>query len=94
MDKKLLEFLITAKKATYAGKGAETTSSRIKSHDLIYEDGDFLKEALLLVPEEKPFRGPADSNIFCPFLVQRRIPTGGLSPSCISFSLLVKTISI
>ena len=103
MDKNLLDFLITAKKATYAGKGAETTSSRIKSHDLIYEDGDymyydtylgtgkfageealwikdvpywsmnyigrvigdnfsgdFLKEALLLVPEEKPFRGPAD----------------------------------
>ena len=42
MDKKLLEFLITAKKATYAGKGAETTSSRIKSHDLIYEDGDYM----------------------------------------------------
>ena len=101
MDKELVEFLIRAKKATYAGKGAETTSSREKSHDLIYRDGDymyydtylgtgkfageeafwikdipywsmnyigrvtgenfsgdFLKEALLLVPEDKPFRGP------------------------------------
>ena len=101
MDKKLGNFLITAKKATYAGKGAETASSRVKSHDLIYQDGeymyydtylggdkfageealwisevpfwsmnyigrvtgdnfsgDFLKEALLLVPEDKPFRGP------------------------------------
>ena len=101
MDKNLPGFLITAKKATYAGKGAETTSSGMRSHDLIYEDGDymyydtylgtgrfageealwikgvpywsmnyigrvtgedfsgdFLKEALLLVPEDKPFRGP------------------------------------
>jgi len=101
MDKKLLDFLITAKRATYAGKGAETAPSREKSHDLIYRDGDFmyydtylgtgkfageealwindnpywsmnyigrvtgenfsgdfLKEALLLVPEDKPFRGP------------------------------------
>lgn len=101
MDKELVEFLIRAKKATYAGKGAETTPSREKSHDLIYRDGDymyydtylgtgkfageealwikdipywsmnyigrvtgdnfsgdFLKEALLLVPEDKPFRGP------------------------------------
>ena len=103
MDKKLVEFIIKAKQATYAGKGAETTSSRVKSHDLIYKDGDymyydtylggekfageealwikgkpywsmnyigrvigdsfsgdFLKEALLLVPEDKPFRGPKD----------------------------------
>ena len=101
MDRKSVDFLIRAKKATYAGKGAETISSREKSHDLIYEDGDymyydtylggnkfageealwisktpfwsmnyvgrvigenfsgdFLKEALLLVPEDKPFRGP------------------------------------
>ena len=101
MDKELVDFLIRAKQATYAGKGAETASSRVKSHDLIYRDGDymyydtylggnkfageealwisevpywsmnyvgrvtgdnfsgdFLKEALLRVPEEKPFRGP------------------------------------
>ena len=101
MDKELVEFLFMSQKATYAGKGAETTSSREKSHDLIYRDGDymyydtylgtgkfageealwikdipywsmnyigrvtgdnfsgdFLKEALLLVPEDKPFRGP------------------------------------
>ena len=101
MDKAIVDFLVRAKRATYAGKGAETTSSREKSHDLIYQDGDymyydtylgtgkfageealwikgvpywsmnyigrvtgdhfsgdFLKEALLLVPEEKPFRGP------------------------------------
>ena len=96
-----MEFLIRAKRATYAGKGAETVSSREKSHDLTYRDGDymyydtylgtgkfageealwinntpfwsmnyigrvighpfsgdFLKEALLHVPEDKPFRGP------------------------------------
>ena len=101
MDGGLVEFLIRAKKATYAGKGAETISSREKSHDLTYRDGDymyydtylgsvrfageealwikntpfwsmnyigrvigspfsgdFLKEALLRVPEDKPFRGP------------------------------------
>ena len=101
MDKNIITFLIKAKQATYAGKGAETTSSREKSHDLIFKDGDlmyydtylggskfageealwiskepywsmnyvgrvigegfsgdFLKEALLHVPEDKPFRGP------------------------------------
>ena len=101
MDREITAFLIKAKQATYAGKGAETNSSREKSHDLIYRDGDymyydtylgtgkfageeaiwiknnpfwsmnyigrvtgdhfsgdFLKEALLHVPEDKPFRGP------------------------------------
>lgn len=98
----IIQFLIRAKKSTYAGKGAETAPSRPQSHDLIYcEDnkmyydtflggekfageetlwidgkpfwsmnyaghvtgdnfsGDFLKEALLHVPYDKPFRGPA-----------------------------------
>ena len=102
MDRKIVKFLIRAKKATYAGKGAETASSRVKSHDLVYRDedlmyydtylggekfageealwisevpcwsmnyvgrvtgenfsGDFLKEALLRVSEEQPYRGPA-----------------------------------
>ena len=101
MDKTIVSFLIRAKKATYAGKGAETASSRIGSHDLVYREdnlmyydtylggdrfageealwisgvpcwsmnyagrvtgspfsGDFLKEALLHVPEELPYRGP------------------------------------
>ena len=101
MDKRIVEFLIRAKQATYAGKGAETASSRVKSHDLEYREGDFLyydtylggdrfageealwisgipywsmnyagrvtgenfsgdflKEALLHVPAEKPYRGP------------------------------------
>lgn len=101
MDKELVDFLIKAKQATYAGKGAEAASSRVRSHDLIYREGDymyydtylggdrfageealwisevpfwsmnyvgrvtgenfsgdFLKEALLRVPEDKPFRGP------------------------------------
>ncbi len=31
MDKRIVDFLIRAKKATYAGKGAETASSR-QSH--------------------------------------------------------------
>lgn len=42
MDKRIVEFLIRAKQATYAGKGAETASSRVKSHDLEYREGDFL----------------------------------------------------
>lgn len=101
MNSETIDFLIRAKKATYAGKGAETTPSRMKSHDLIYREndmmyydtylggeefageealwisgspcwsmnyigrvtgkefsGDFLKEALLRVPFDKPFRGP------------------------------------
>ena len=101
MDKSIISFLIRAKRATYAGKGAETASSRIGSHDLVYREnnlmyydtylggdrfageealwisdvpywsmnyvgrvtgspfsGDFLKEALLHVPEEMPYRGP------------------------------------
>ena len=105
MEKKIVEFLIKAKRSTYAGKGAETTPSRERSHDLIYKDGDymyydtylgtgrfageealwihgdpywsmnyigrvtgenfsgdFLKEALLLVPEDRPFRGPEDHS--------------------------------
>lgn len=101
MNSETIDFLIRAKKATYAGKGAETASSRVNSHDLIYREndmmyydtylggekfageealwisdnpcwsmnyigrvtgdnfsGDFLKEALLRVPFDKPFRGP------------------------------------
>ena len=101
MDKIIVDFLIKAKKATYAGKGGEVVPSRPNSHDLKYIDGslkyidtylggikfageealwkddvpfwamnyigrvigdgfsgDFLKEALLHVPAEYPFRGP------------------------------------
>ena len=101
MEKNVIDFLIRAKKATYAGKGAEIGSTRPNSHDLRYVEGpliyidtylggakfageealwrdyvpfwamnyvgrvvgdgfsgDFLKEALLLVPAEQPFRGP------------------------------------
>ena len=101
MDAEIIAFLIRAKRATYAGKGAETKASRIASHDLAYREedllyydtylggelfageealwvsdvpcwsmnyagrvtgspfsGDFLKEALLRVPESMPFRGP------------------------------------
>lgn len=101
MEERIIDFLIRAKLKTYAGKGAETGSSRINSHDLIYSDGDmmyydtylggnqfageealwissvpywsmnymervtgenfsgdFLKEALLHVPYDMPFRGP------------------------------------
>jgi len=102
MDSKIINFLIRAKKATYAGKGAETESSRPDSHDLQYCEGslkyidtylggeqfageealwennipfwsmnymgrvinggilgDFLKEALMHVPVDMPYRGPA-----------------------------------
>lgn len=101
MENTLIDFLIRAKQATYAGKGAETAPSRIGSHDLVYREGertyldtylggekfageeavwignqpvwsmnycgrvtgapfsgDFLKQALLRVPADKPFRGP------------------------------------
>jgi transcriptional regulator with XRE-family HTH domain len=101
MDEEAIDFLIRAKKATYAGKGAESEPSRPKAHDLhyaeepflyidtylggekfageeaIWRDGapfwsmnyigrimapgfsaEFLKEALLLVPKEQPYRGP------------------------------------
>lgn len=102
MDKSVIGFLIRAKRATYAGKGAESPASRPGSHDLAYREGgllyydtylggerfageealwiegaprwsmnyvgrvtgapfsgDFLKAALLRVPEDMPFRGPA-----------------------------------
>ena len=113
MDKSIVEFLIRAKRATYAGKGAETAPSRIGSHDLVYREnnlmyydtylggsrfageealwisdvpcwsmnyigrvtgspfsGDFLKEALLHVSEDMPYRGPekyvsGDYAYFC-----------------------------
>lgn len=99
---KLTEFLLLAKKNTYAAADNQTKSSRTNSHDFCYEDqngysyydtylggecfageeavwfheqpvwsmnyagrvigenfsSDFLKEALMEVPEEKPFRGP------------------------------------
>lgn len=101
MKKSVVEFLIRAKRATYAGKGAETDATRPRSHDLAYREGnllyydsylggnrfageealwiddvprwsmnyagrvtgeafsgDFLKQALLRVPEDMPFRGP------------------------------------
>ena len=101
MDSDFIAFLIRAKKATYAGKGAESAPSRPQSHDLQYAEGDllyidtylggnrfageealwmagrpvwsmnyagrvlgepfsgdFLKAALLRVPEDMPFRGP------------------------------------
>ncbi len=42
MKKDIIDFLIRAKKATYAGKGAETTPSRPSSHDLEYSEGEML----------------------------------------------------
>ena len=42
MDKQIIGFLIRAKQATYAGKGAETVSSRVKSHDLVYSEEDYM----------------------------------------------------
>lgn len=38
----IIEFLIKAKRATYAGRGAETTSTRPQSHDLVYSEGDYM----------------------------------------------------
>jgi len=42
MNKEIITFLIKAKQSTYAGKGAETASSRLTSHDLIYRDGNYM----------------------------------------------------
>jgi len=39
---KVVHFLIHAKQNTYAGYGPETESSRVASHDLKYEDGNYL----------------------------------------------------
>ena len=101
MEDRLLDFLLRAKRSTYAAKAAECTPSRPNSHDLSYAEGDylyldtylggerfsgeeavwfngtptwamnysgrvldgrfngdFLKHALLLVPAERPYRGP------------------------------------
>ena len=38
MSKNVVEFLIRAKKATYAGKGGQINSSRPNSHDLQYSE--------------------------------------------------------
>ena len=102
-ENEIIEFLVRAKKKTYAGKGAESSPSRPQSHDLEYSEGellyidsflgggrfageeavwisgvprwsmnyvgrvtgepfsgDFLKEALLRVPEDMPYRGPRE----------------------------------
>ncbi len=40
--KTIVPFLIRAKKATYAGKGGESISSRPHSHDLHYQEDDLL----------------------------------------------------
>lgn len=40
MNDEMISFLLRAKKATYAGHGAETAASRPASHDLIYSEGD------------------------------------------------------
>ena len=101
MDKYIIDFLVRAKKATFAGGGTKMESSRPNSKDLQYSEGalkyidtylgganfageealwkddvpfwsmnyigrnlsedfsaKFLTEALLLVPEEHPYRGP------------------------------------
>lgn len=96
-----VDFLLKAKSCTYAANGQEAQASRLNSHDLCFQDGDymyldtylggekfggeeavwyhdkpiwcmnyvgrvlsnnfsgeFLKEALRLVPREMPYRGP------------------------------------
>jgi transcriptional regulator with XRE-family HTH domain len=40
INEKIIEFLRTAKRSTYAGKGAEIQSSRPNSHDLEYLEGN------------------------------------------------------
>ena len=38
----VIQFLMRAKQNTYSGYGAETKSSRVASHDLKYEEGNYL----------------------------------------------------
>ena len=52
MDQQTVKFLIRAKQATYAGKGAETSPSRLKSHDLVYRDGEYMYYDTYLGGEE------------------------------------------
>ena len=40
IDDNIIEFLCRAKKVTYAGKGAKVESSRPKSHDFEYSEGE------------------------------------------------------
>lgn len=40
--KSVVPFLIRAKQSTYCGYGPETESSRLASHDLKYEEGEYL----------------------------------------------------
>lgn len=40
VDEEIINFLIRAKKSTYAGKGKETKPSRPNSHDFEYVEGD------------------------------------------------------
>lgn len=42
MENEIIDFLLKAKKATYAGKGAQTASSRLGSVDYMYREGSFL----------------------------------------------------
>ncbi|MFA5658552.1 MAG: DUF5680 domain-containing protein [Oscillospiraceae bacterium] len=41
MNERVIDFLMRAKKATYAGKGAESSPSRPSSHDLEFYEGTF-----------------------------------------------------
>jgi len=41
-QRRIIEFLLKAKKATYAGKGPEMNPWRPESHDLKYEENDLL----------------------------------------------------
>lgn len=102
IDQELVQFLLRAKRETYAAGRGQVASSRPASHDLRYEEGDlvyidtylgnpkfggqealwrggaplwcmnyigrvlndqfsgdFLKQALLNVPNDQPFRGPS-----------------------------------
>lgn len=101
IEESTIDFLVRAKRTTYAAKGAEIVPSRPNSHDLQYVEGnlkyidtyiggekfageeglwcddtpfwsmnyvgrivaegfngDFLKECLMQVPKEYPYRGP------------------------------------
>ena len=57
----MIDFLIRAKKAAYAGKDGVPFWAMNYTGRVIADgfSGDFLKEALSLVPEEYPFRGPS-----------------------------------
>ena len=53
MDNKILDFLITAKRNTYAGHGSEVTPFRPDAHDLKYQKDNLLYMAKYFMEKKR-----------------------------------------